>query len=109
MTELAGLFPEEMSAWAKEEGLPAFRGKQIFQWIHRGADFDEMTNLPGALRESLKEKAVAQPVRIERFQQKSVATCFQSGIYSFRVIKCSQRDEMSAGKPLFYDLSCFGA
>ena len=65
MTELAGLFPEEMLAWAKEEGLPAFRGKQIFQWIHRGADFDEMTNLPGALRESLKEKAVAQPVRIE--------------------------------------------
>ena len=64
MTELTGMFPQELAAWCKERGLPAFRAKQIFKWIHQGADFDGMTNLPLALREQLKEEAVAQPVRI---------------------------------------------
>ena len=63
-TELTGMMPEEITSWVREQGLPAFRGKQIFEWIHRGEDFDGMTNLPKELRESLKQKAVAQPVRI---------------------------------------------
>ena len=63
-TELTGLTPAEMTDWAKSCGLPAFRGKQIFQWIHRGADFAEMSNLPAGLRERLAGEAVAQPVRI---------------------------------------------
>lgn len=64
MTELTGMFPEELCAWAKEQGLPSFRGKQIFRWIHRGADFSEMTDLPVPMREKLSERAVAQPVVI---------------------------------------------
>lgn len=61
---LAGMDPRELTEWCRAQGLPAFRGKQIFAWIHRGADFDAMTNLPAALREELKGKAVAQPVSI---------------------------------------------
>lgn len=39
-------------------GEPPFRGKQIFSWLYRGAASpDEMTNLPKALREKLKERA----------------------------------------------------
>ena len=49
-TELTGMTEAELTAWGKERGLPAFRGRQIFQWIHRGADFPEMTDLPAALR-----------------------------------------------------------
>ena len=64
MTELAGMNPAELTAWCKEQGLPAFRAKQIFRWIHQGADFDAMTNLPLSLREQLKGVAVAQPVEI---------------------------------------------
>ncbi len=64
MIELTGMFPSELAAWCKEQGLPAFRAKQIFRWIHQGADFDGMTNLPLNLREKLKEIAVAQPVKI---------------------------------------------
>ena len=64
MTELTGMNPGELSEWCREQGLPAFRGKQIFRWIHQGADFDEMTNLPLPLRETLKQTAIAQPVRI---------------------------------------------
>jgi len=70
MTELTGMTCEEIVGWAKEEGYPAFRGKQLFRWIHKGADFEEMTNLPRDLREELRGKAVAQPVRI-RLERKS--------------------------------------
>ncbi len=64
MTELTGMTCAEVTEWAREQGLPAFRGKQIFRWIHQGQDFDGMTNLPLDLREKLKETCVAQPVAI---------------------------------------------
>lgn len=70
MTELAGLTMKEMTEWVKQEGYPAFRGKQLFRWIHQGAEFDEMTNLSKEMRNSLMQKAVAQPVRI-RTERKS--------------------------------------
>lgn len=68
-TELTGMTPERLTEWVKAQGLPGFRGKQIFQWIHRGADFGEMSNLPAGLRGQLAEIAVAQPVRIEMERQ----------------------------------------
>ncbi|MDY4138264.1 MAG: 23S rRNA (adenine(2503)-C(2))-methyltransferase RlmN [Eubacteriales bacterium] len=64
MTILADMNCAELTAWCREQGLPAFRGKQIFRWIHQGADFDGMTNLSLTLREQLKQTAVAQPVTI---------------------------------------------
>lgn len=70
MTELTGMTCGEITAWIREQGYPAFRGKQIFRWIHQGADFSEMTNLPETMREKLKLEAVAQPVRI-RLERKS--------------------------------------
>lgn len=37
-------------------GLPKFRAKQVFTWLHRGVtDFDQMTNLSKDLREKLNE------------------------------------------------------
>ncbi len=72
MTELTGMNPAELAAWCKEQGLPAFRGKQIFKWIHQGADFDGMTNLPKELRARLQETAVAQPVEIIEMRQSSL-------------------------------------
>ncbi len=65
MTELTGMTCEEAAAWAVDRGYPAFRGKQIFRWIHQGQDFDGMTNLPREMREQLKESCVAQPVAIQ--------------------------------------------
>src|SRR6201996_7109119 len=36
-------------------GEPAYRGGQVWEWVARGASsYDEMTNLPGALRERLE-------------------------------------------------------
>ena len=54
---LRGLLPEEISAALKELGQPAYRAKQVFSWLSRGAaGFDEMSNLPKALREALSER-----------------------------------------------------
>lgn len=64
MTELAGMTCNEISGWVKAQGYPAFRGKQIFRWIHQGAEFSEMTNLSREMRETLEQTAVAQPAHI---------------------------------------------
>jgi len=64
MMELAGMTPAELTQWCKEQGMPGFRGKQIFRWIHQGEEFESMTNLPLSLREKLSQIAVAQPVHI---------------------------------------------
>ena len=53
---LRSLLPEELAAVLKDMGQPAFRAKQLFSWLSRGAaGFEEMTNLPKALREALAE------------------------------------------------------
>lgn len=62
--ELLGLFPEELGTELAEYKLPAFRVKQLFTWLHRGAAFDQMTNLPKALREQLAKRYIDQPVTI---------------------------------------------
>ena len=69
MDELTGMTLEEMTAWMKTRGFPAFRGKQVFEWIHRGADFDDMLNIPKSMRQSLMECAVAQTVQIWKHQR----------------------------------------
>jgi len=56
---------EELKNLAKELGQPQFRGKQIFEWIYRGAEsFDDMTNLPKTFRERLCEVAFIGGVKI---------------------------------------------
>lgn len=49
---------EELQDLVKELGQPAFRAKQLNEWIHdkNVYSFDEMTNLPAALREKLSER-----------------------------------------------------
>lgn len=63
-TELTGMSLAELMDWIKTQGLPAFRGKQIFTRIHASDDFPEMTALPLSLRKKLIETAVAQPVSV---------------------------------------------
>ena len=57
-TNLFDLSLDELKTFVKELGEPAFRGKQIFEWMYRGAEsFDDMTNIPKSLREKLSEKS----------------------------------------------------
>jgi len=62
--QLTGLTPEELAVWLKDLGEPAFRARQVMDWLVKGRDFGEMRNLPAALRERLPSLAVAQPAAI---------------------------------------------
>lgn len=56
--DLPDLTIDEMKAFAAALGEKPYRGKQVFQWIWRGAaEFDEMTDLPKSFREKLKSEA----------------------------------------------------
>ncbi len=69
MTDLKSMTPQELSAWCKDQGQPAFRGKQLFQWFHRGAaSLEEMTDLPKAFRAQIAASGgISAPV-VERKQ-----------------------------------------
>ena len=52
---LPGLFPEDLEQLVSEWGEPAYRGRQIFHWLHRRGTLDPelMSDLPRALRARL--------------------------------------------------------
>ncbi|MCI8688959.1 MAG: 23S rRNA (adenine(2503)-C(2))-methyltransferase RlmN [Oscillibacter sp.] len=72
MIDLKSMTLPELQARMKEMGEPAFRGKQIFTWLSRGVtSFDEMSNLPLALRERLKaECRLTVPNAVRKQQAK---------------------------------------
>ena len=53
--ELLGLDKAELSSLCEKLGQPAFRGRQIAEWIYKRdvRDVDSMTNLPARLRQEL--------------------------------------------------------
>ena len=58
---------EELTAQLKSNGYPAFRAKQIREWLDRGVtDFDQMTNLPKDLRQKMSEIYSVPGVKILR-------------------------------------------
>ena len=60
---------EELTAALGEMGEPAFRGKQVFSWLHRGVEsFDEMSNLSKSLRERLDKAYYIEMPRAVRKQ-----------------------------------------
>lgn len=69
MTDIKSMNLTEMAAYFKELGEPAFRAKQVFQWLHRGVfSFDEMTNLSKPLREKLAASCILCVPQVERKQ-----------------------------------------
>ena len=57
--DLLGLLPEELELFLRGLEQPAYRARQVFSWLHRGASFAEMTDLPQALRARVAELARA--------------------------------------------------
>ncbi len=56
----------EMEEWVQKAGFPKFRAKQIQDYLYKRYifSFDEMKQLPGPMREYLKENAVLQKPEI---------------------------------------------
>ncbi len=67
VTDLRSLSLEDLTTQLSTRGFPAFRAKQIRQWLDRGVtDFEEMTNLPKDLRATLAELYTVPGVTILR-------------------------------------------
>lgn len=73
---------EQITSLFKELGEPAFRAKQLYDWLwnKRAIDFDEMTNFSLELREKLKQNFDIHAVEIHDLQ-----------ISSDKTIKCAMK------------------
>ncbi len=63
-TQLTGMSLSQLTDWVKTQGEPGFRARQINDWLKKGADFEEMRNLPANLIEKIKPIASAQPAQV---------------------------------------------
>ena len=69
-TDLKSMTLAQMQAEFRALGEPAFRAKQVFTWLHRGAEsFGEMTNLSKPLREKLDGLYTITVPRVARAQR----------------------------------------
>ncbi len=60
----------ELTEALKALGQPAFRGKQIYTWLHQGVrSYEEMTNIPKDLRARLAESYPFTPPQVVRKQE----------------------------------------
>jgi 23S rRNA (adenine2503-C2)-methyltransferase len=69
--DLRSLTPAELAARLRAGGAPAYRGEQVFRWLHEHAveSTDEMTNVPQAARDALGAEAPLRPLRTDVVQE----------------------------------------
>lgn len=63
---LLGMGQEELKTLFKSLGQPAFRAGQVLAWLNKGVPFEEMSNLPKSLRETLRDSCVDLPMSIHQ-------------------------------------------
>jgi len=65
-TALQGLLPEALQDLCREAGQPAFRAKQLWQWLQvQGVtSWEQMGNLPQALKEVLRKSTTPEPLQV---------------------------------------------
>ncbi len=51
--DLLSMQYNEILTLVTDASFPAFRAKQLYSWLNKGASFDEMTNLPAAFKDKL--------------------------------------------------------
>ena len=70
-TDIKSLNLKELTVFMEQLGEKAFRAKQIYQWLHgkQAASFEEMTNIPKALIEKLKENSHLTETGISSFRR----------------------------------------
>ena len=76
MTHIKSMTLPELTEMLKGLGQPAFRAKQLYTWLHRGArSYSEMTNLPQTLRAVLEEKyPILAPVPVRKQESQKDGT-----------------------------------
>ena len=74
--DIRNLTPESLKEHFIAMGQPAFRAKQVYEWLWEKSciNFDEMSNLPKLLREKLKECYSINAVKVDKSQFSSDRT-----------------------------------
>ncbi|MCC7301001.1 MAG: 23S rRNA (adenine(2503)-C(2))-methyltransferase RlmN [Bacteroidia bacterium] len=74
--DIRKLEDQEILDWVTTHKLPAFRARQITEWLWQRAarDFDSMSNIPKELRETLKAEFIIRPVVLAEQQVSSDRT-----------------------------------
>ena len=74
--DIKSMYFSELQDWVTENGQPAFRAKQLYQWMHQKyvASVDEMTNLPKQLREKISETGFVSITEETRQESKKDGT-----------------------------------
>ncbi len=64
--DILSLNMSELETEITRLGYPKFRAKQIYEWMYKGADFSEMSNLPQKMREELVSSCELRLPKIKR-------------------------------------------
>lgn len=74
--DIRALSKNELREFFVDQGLQAFRGNQVYEWLwHKGAhDFDSMTNISKEIRQFLNENFVINHIAVDQMQQSSDGT-----------------------------------
>ena len=75
--DLLSMLPEEIEKEISELGIPRYRADQIVNWLGKGTrSFEEMKNLPAALRNELSEKySLYRPKVLKKEISNTDGTC----------------------------------
>ena len=68
--DITRLDEKSLEQWFKDQEIPAFRGRQVYQWLwQKGVtSFDQMTNLNKNLRESLSNHFIIPKTQVDKVQ-----------------------------------------
>jgi 23S rRNA (adenine2503-C2)-methyltransferase len=81
---------EELQDWTKEQGEPAFRAGQIFDWLYvkRASSFEEMSNLPKPFRTKLEDNfRFVTLSEIAKFESKDGTVKYLFGLHDNHAIE----------------------
>ena len=88
--DLKALSKEQIDAFTREAGLPAFRSRQIIHWIYEryAHTIEDITELSKTLREELSEKAhISNLVQLERLTSADGTQKFLFGLQDGETIE----------------------
>ena len=73
-TDIKSLTLEELTQEIKGLGDPAFRAKQLYEWMHvrMAGDYDDMSNIPKALKEKCREHFEYTSLKQVRMQESAL-------------------------------------
>ena len=91
LVDIKSLNLQELTEEIKSLGEPAFRAKQLYEWMHKklARNYDEMSNIPKALKEKCKEHFFYASVSEERVQVSQIdgTQKFLFGLHDGNVIE----------------------